>query len=219
MDEVKKKERQFKYPPPRGCENWSIDLSRLPKFNLDLDDLVPTNIIKKDTVYEMDVEFHKLIAYKVRLLRKARNIIACDMAKDLGLSNAAYSNLERGYSVFSVLQLVKVARYLDVTMDYICNVKYIDYQIPDELPTSPEIFDLVKKYEHIKNDPIEKSISTLVKTLALEIQKIRNGVDYKTIGKRTHDLSVTKDIEEFKKHFRKLKKNSAKFVEQEKLKA
>lgn len=56
-----------------------------------------------------------LVAEKVRLERLKQNLSQQNMADELGITAAAYSNLERGVSNISVTRLFDLARILNQT--------------------------------------------------------------------------------------------------------
>ena len=56
-----------------------------------------------------------IVADKIRLERLKQNLSQQNMADELGITAAAYSNLERGVSDISITRLFQVARILNQT--------------------------------------------------------------------------------------------------------
>jgi transcriptional regulator with XRE-family HTH domain len=56
-----------------------------------------------------------MVADKIRLERLKQNLSQQNMADELGITAAAYSNLERGVSDISITRLFQVARILNQT--------------------------------------------------------------------------------------------------------
>ena len=56
-----------------------------------------------------------MVADKIRLERLKQNLSHQNMADELGITAAAYSNLERGVSDISITRLFQVARILNQT--------------------------------------------------------------------------------------------------------
>lgn len=61
------------------------------------------------------------ISFKDRLksLREDRDLTQQEVAEDLEMTRAAYSNYEQGIREPDITQLVKIANYFDITLDYL----------------------------------------------------------------------------------------------------
>lgn len=71
-----------------------------------------------------------MVAEKIRLERLRQNLSQQNMADELGITAAAYSNLERGVSDISIKRLFEVARILQQTPQWFI----------EEITSSKELF-------------------------------------------------------------------------------
>lgn len=55
------------------------------------------------------------VAEKIRMLRLSKNLSQQNMADELNLTVAAYSNIERGVSEINMTRLAEIARILETT--------------------------------------------------------------------------------------------------------
>ncbi len=72
-----------------------------------------------------------LVAKKIRLERLKQNLSQQNMADELGITAAAYSNLERGVSDITISRLFEVSRILSKTPQWFI----------EETPNSNEFFE------------------------------------------------------------------------------
>jgi transcriptional regulator with XRE-family HTH domain len=72
-----------------------------------------------------------MVAEKIRLERLKQNLSQQNMADELGITAAAYSNLERGVSDITITRLFEVSRILKKTPQWFI----------DEISSSTDMFD------------------------------------------------------------------------------
>jgi transcriptional regulator with XRE-family HTH domain len=72
-----------------------------------------------------------IVAKKIRLERLKQNLSQQNMADELGITAAAYSNLERGVSDITISRLFEVSRILSKTPQWFI----------EELPSSQDNFE------------------------------------------------------------------------------
>ena len=83
-----------------------------------------------------------IVAKKIRLERLKQNLSQQNMADELGITAAAYSNLERGVSDITISRLFEVSRILSKTPQWFI----------EELPSSNDIYENNLVDSGIKHD-------------------------------------------------------------------
>jgi transcriptional regulator with XRE-family HTH domain len=83
-----------------------------------------------------------IVAKKIRLERLKQNLSQQNMADELGITAAAYSNLERGVSDITISRLFEVSRILSKTPQWFI----------EELPSSIDVYENNLVESGIKHD-------------------------------------------------------------------
>lgn len=83
-----------------------------------------------------------MVAEKVRLERLKQNLSQQNMADELGVTAAAYSNLERGVSDISITRLFDLARILNQTPQWFV----------EELNSSKDLFKTDTRELNVQHD-------------------------------------------------------------------
>jgi len=60
---------------------------------------------------------------KLKDLRKAKGVIGSVVAKELNVTTSAYSNYEQGIRLPTYDVLIKIAKYFDVSTDYLLGLE------------------------------------------------------------------------------------------------
>ena len=103
------------------------------------------------------------VAEKIRLERLRLNLSQQNMADELGITVAAYSNLERGVTEISINRLLKIAELLKVPISVFLSVETENIN-PKNDTTSPSISDkyisqqlylVIQEVKHL-NDEMKK---------------------------------------------------------------
>ena len=102
----------------------------------------------------------KTVAEKIRIARLANSLSQQNMADELDLTVAAYSNIERGVTEISVKRLVRISEILGVSAIDLIN------------DPAPKIFN-----EPTSNDYSSNVLSQQVYQLIKEIQSLTDRVD------------------------------------------
>ncbi len=83
-----------------------------------------------------------MVADKIRLERLKQNLSQQNMADELGITAAAYSNLERGVSDISITRLFQVARILNQTPQWFI----------EEMNSSKDLFKMDVRELNVQHD-------------------------------------------------------------------
>ena len=81
------------------------------------------------------MNFKKTLAERLKLFREENNIKQQTIAKDLGISEKTYSDYECQKIEMRLNMLIKVAKYLNVSIDYLVgitdnpNINHIEKEI------------------------------------------------------------------------------------------
>lgn len=103
------------------------------------------------------------VAERIRLERLRLNLSQQNMADELGITVAAYSNLERGVTEISINRLLKIAELLKVPISVFLSVETENIN-PKNDTTSPSISDkyisqqlylVIQEVKHL-NDEMKK---------------------------------------------------------------
>jgi transcriptional regulator with XRE-family HTH domain len=94
-----------------------------------------------------------MVADKIRLERLKQNLSQQNMADELGITAAAYSNLERGVSDISITRLFQVARILNQTPQWFI----------EEMTSSKDLFKADIQELNVQHDLLilQKEVSFL----------------------------------------------------------
>ena len=87
---------------------------------------------------------------KVRILRTNAELQQKELAEKVGLTSQVISNIERGYSEMNMEQAAKLARFFNVSTDYLLSLP----ELPDEgkMDVTPEERKLLTAYRKLSED-------------------------------------------------------------------
>jgi transcriptional regulator with XRE-family HTH domain len=90
-----------------------------------------------------------MIADKIRELRLARNMTQESLARRLGITRNTVNSWEQGYSAPSVMGLVEIAKYFNVSADYILGIANsssisVNGLEPDEVALITSLIEKIK---------------------------------------------------------------------------
>ena len=108
-----------------------------------------------------------MVADKIRLERLKQNLSQQNMADELGITAAAYSNLERGVSDISITRLFQVARILNKTPQWFI----------EEMNSSKDLFKTDVRDLNVQHDLLilQKEVAFLkqqVQVIQSELTKV-----------------------------------------------
>ena len=108
-----------------------------------------------------------MVADKIRLERLKQNLSQQNMADELGITAAAYSNLERGVSDISITRLFQVARILNQTPQWFI----------EEMNSSKDLFKTDVRDLNVQHDLLilQKEVAFLkqqVQVIQRELTKV-----------------------------------------------
>jgi transcriptional regulator with XRE-family HTH domain len=108
-----------------------------------------------------------MVADKIRLERLKQNLSQQNMADELGITAAAYSNLERGVSDISITRLFQVARILNQTPQWFI----------EEMNSSKDLFKTDVRDLNVQHDLLilQKEVAFLkqqVQVIQSELTKV-----------------------------------------------
>jgi transcriptional regulator with XRE-family HTH domain len=108
-----------------------------------------------------------MVANKIRLERLKQNLSQQNMADELGITAAAYSNLERGVSDISITRLFQVARILNQTPQWFI----------EEMNSSKDLFKTDVRDLNVQHDLLilQKEVAFLkqqVQVIQSELTKV-----------------------------------------------
>lgn len=81
------------------------------------------SLLNVSIIYYMESKFKQNLIY----LRKTKNLSQQQLAKNLGYSRTAISSWENGAREPSIITLMNIAKYFDVTLDFLVGLE--DYDI------------------------------------------------------------------------------------------
>jgi len=100
----------------------------------------------------------KQVSYKIRMERLRKNLSQQNMADELGITVAAYSNLERGVTEITVKRLYQIAKILKLDPhdlldeDHSKSDSHLIDRGGDSNALSQQVFMLIQEVERIKAD-------------------------------------------------------------------
>ena len=109
---------------------------------------------------------------RLQELRQEKSISQAELAKALGLTQQSYSRYERGVCELSYNALIKLARYFDVSVDYLLGNSTFYY--PDNLQSTdpaPALSD--KEHELVR---IFRTLSSSLQDTALDTVRVLAGL-------------------------------------------
>ena len=65
----------------------------------------------------------ELFAFRVKKLRRQRNLNQTELAEALGLTQTAISGIESGIRTTTIEKLILLAKFFDVSTDYLLGLK------------------------------------------------------------------------------------------------
>ena len=89
---------------------------------------------------------------RIKELRDKRGIIQATLAAELGISQQMLSKYERDVTTIKVDILKKLAKYFDVTTDYLLGLSDVKRDLPGQLrvnETIDEYYDLIEVYKKL----------------------------------------------------------------------
>ena len=98
------------------------------------------------------------------LLRKQKGISQAQLSKDLGIYQQVLSRYERGEREADYTTLAKIAKYFDVSIDYLLGES--EYYYPDRLTIlklTPEEKELLYEYRSLSK-PLQDMLKETIKT-------------------------------------------------------
>jgi transcriptional regulator with XRE-family HTH domain len=109
------------------------------------------------------------VADKIRLARLAKNLSQQNMADELNITVAAYSNIERGITDISVTRLYQIAGILDLLIE---DLLHSEISIAEEVNHnanysvnnySQQLYMLIQEVQSLKTktDQLEKELTRL----------------------------------------------------------
>lgn len=113
----------------------------------------------------------ELIAERIRLARLSRNLSQQNIADQLDITVAAYSNIERGKTDLSLKRLTQICGVLDLNLSSIFseNNGYIfsdSSNLKDNYDSSltKQVYMLIQEIENLKKqiDTLQKEMKTLI---------------------------------------------------------
>lgn len=69
------------------------------------------------------METEKIFAERLKDLRLEQKLSVEKLAKNIGVSKAAISRWENGLQIPNIVYLVMIAKYFNVTTDYLCGLE------------------------------------------------------------------------------------------------
>ena len=109
---------------------------------------------KKDNI-------RKEIGYKIKFIRNLRGISTEDFADKLGISRSQLQNYEKGLTDIKISKLYEISQLMNVELDFF-------FESNSALAENDNNFDfnILTKYNHIKDDKIKEAVYGLVKELS-----------------------------------------------------
>jgi len=109
---------------------------------------------KKDNI-------RKEIGYKIKFIRNLRGISTEDFADKLGISRSQLQNYEKGLTDIKISKLYEISKLMNVELDFF-------FESNSALVENDNNFDfnILTKYNHIKDDKIKEAVYGLVKELS-----------------------------------------------------
>ena len=71
----------------------------------------------------MEKNYLKIFAERLKELRTEQNLSGEQLAKAIGVSKMAISNWERAAKVPTMIYLVELAKFFNVSIDYLCGLE------------------------------------------------------------------------------------------------
>ena len=105
----------------------------------------------------MDNNFGNMVV----LLRQNKNMSQQKLANELGLSQSQINKIEHGYIVVNFATIIKLAKFFNVTTDYLLGVEPVKKNIPETEFTQEQqqVVELVKK---LNSNELEKIYNYLL---------------------------------------------------------
>ncbi len=99
----------------------------------------------------------KQVSYKIRMERLRKSLSQQNMADELGITVAAYSNLERGVTEITVKRLYQIAKILkldphDLLEEDQAKSEGLSHDHGDSSALSQQLFMLIQEVERLKSD-------------------------------------------------------------------
>lgn len=139
------------------------------------------------------------IAFRLRLARKAKKLTQEKLAKACGISRQTIYEYEKGLYIPKLDNAGKLAKVLDVTLDYLCYGKDRD-PIYIEKPYLLTYKDLMRSYLHllssnlftISNDFDNLTITTTEKTFIKTYMQVDNINSIRgSLSKETYEAAIS----------------------------
>ena len=117
---------------------------------------------------------------RIKELRKKRGLMQQRLASELGITQQMLSKYERDVTLIKVDVLKKIAKYFNVTTDYLLGVSDVERDLQRQMvmnETLDEYYDLVEVYKEL--DPYDKEMIWSI------IQVVKRTSDRRKIDKNT----------------------------------
>lgn len=117
---------------------------------------------------------------RIKELRKKRGLMQQRLASELGITQQMLSKYERDVTLIKVDVLKKIAKYFNVTTDYLLGVSDVKRDLQRQMvmnETLDEYYDLVEVYKEL--DPYDKEMIWSI------IQVVKRTSDRRKIDKNT----------------------------------
>ena len=72
----------------------------------------------------------EVLGKQLQLVRKNKGVTQAQVAAELGVTQNAYSNWEKGKAAPSIESLIKLADFFDTSIDFLCGRKWQMNKIP-----------------------------------------------------------------------------------------
>ena len=109
---------------------------------------------KKDNI-------RKEIGYKIKFIRNLRGISTEDFADKLGISRSQLQNYEKGLTDIKISKLYEISKLMNVELDFFFESNSAFAENDNNFD-----FNILTKYNHIKDDKIKEAVYGLVKELS-----------------------------------------------------
>lgn len=104
--------------------------------------------IKNNNLIDIILLFFNNIYMKLKDLRKEWKLTQNEMANILNVAKSTYRGYEKGYIIPPLDTLIKMADYFGVSLDYLCEHKTCQLQLPVLNETKKELIEIILKLDN-----------------------------------------------------------------------
>lgn len=103
----------------------------------------------------------QIVGTRIRKLRVKNNVTQLKLSKELNVSESAISNYEKGTRTIHIENLIKIANFFEVDMDFLVGRDERIYSDKQELKVPEEVIKFIEElqkmncYKNIVANPIE----------------------------------------------------------------